>query len=118
MEFIKANNDLIGCGLVLWPADLNTVFLPMEGWLAHRSVLKSRQSFVTVLKGKKKNASNSDIFKFLPIPNFCNIQVSCSWSVVSQIKRMLFNACHLDCKNKGKHLDLLVLVYVNCVHNI
>lgn len=99
MEFIKANDDL-GCGLVLQPADLNTLFIPMEGWLAHRSVLKSRQSFVTVLKGEKEHISNSDIFKILPIVNFCNMQVSCSWSVVSQIKSMLFNACHLDCKNK------------------
>lgn len=117
MEFIKANDDL-GCGLVLQPADLNTLFIPMEGWLAHRSVLKSRQSFVTVLKGEKEHISNSDIFKILPIVNFCNMQVSCSWSVVSQIKSMLFNACHLDCKNKWKHLDLLLLVYVNCLHNI
>lgn len=74
----------------------------MEGWLAHRSVLKSRQSFVMVLKGEKKHVSNSDLFKILPVANFCNIQVSCWWSVVSQIKSMLFNACHLDGKNKGK----------------
>lgn len=89
----------------------------MEGWLTHRSVLKSRQSFVMVHKEEKKHSSNSDIFKILPIANCCNRQVSCSWSVVSQIKSMLYNACHLDCKNKGKHLDLLLLVYVNCVHN-
>lgn len=100
MEFIKAKDDLLGCGLVLQPADLNTLFISVEGWVAQRSVLKSRQSFVMILKGKKEHTSNSDIFKIFPIVNFCNMQVSCSWSVVSQIKNMLFNACHLDCKNK------------------
>lgn len=49
---------------------------------------------------------------------FCIIKVSFSWSLVSQIKSTLFNVCPLDSKNKWKHLDSLLLVYVNCVHNI
>lgn len=90
----------------------------MEGWLAYRSVLKSGHSFVKVLKGENPHTSKHDIIKIFLTVYFCNIQVSCSRSVVSQIKSMLFNACPLDSKSKWKHLDSLLLVYVNCVHNI
>lgn len=105
-------------GLVLQPANLNILFLSMEGWLAYRLVLKFGHSFIMVIKGEKPHTSNNDIFKILFTVYFCNIQVSCSWSAVSQIKSKLFNVCPLDSKNKWKHLDLLLLVCVNCVYNI
>lgn len=64
------------------------------------------------------HTSNNDIFKILLRVYFCNTRVWCSWPVVSQIKSTLFNVHSLDSKNKWKHLDLLLLVYVNYVHNI